>query len=370
MLTPMKRILLLSIALFPWSFLSGNCFVFADMGPVPALSETTHAPKVSAPFDIGALKKNWRTRILAMRERGVMPLVDIESSYNPNKLDARDFARIMDEAGVALLAFSPQVSDKEVKEGKLWSDHARRLVSVDPWRYIPTTTAGIYPAWTEKPKEFLDEQIRRAKEEAYPLLGEFEFRHYPSPRQIKRGETYRDVAIPINGPHGIRLFSFAQESGIPFQIHYEIEDALLAPLEEMLKAYPGARVIWCHLAQIRYQKRSALYSPEYVGILLKKYPNLYFDLAFGGPDSEYPGSGELHARVWENALGRVKGDWVRVISENPWRFLSALDLGGDRMDGLPKNVKTLRLFLESLSPGVQEVVAYKAAWKLLFEEVF
>lgn len=364
----MKRTLTLSIVLIAWFLLSPAYSAPAEMGPVPEASETTQAPKVSVPFNIENLKRNWRSRILALKEKGVLPLVDIESSYSPNKLDARLFARMMDEQGVALLAFSPEVGGKEVKEGKLWSDHPRRLISVDPWRYIPTTTAGIHPAWTEKPGEFLDEQIQHAKKEAYPLLGEFEFRHYPSPRQIKRGESFRDVAIPINGPHGRRLFAFAQESGIPFQIHYEIEDGLLAPLEEMLKEFPGAKVIWCHLAQIRYQKRSKEYGPEYVETLLKKYPNIYFDLAFGGPDSEYPGSGELHARVWENSLGRVKPGWVKVISENPWRFLAALDLGGDRMDDLPKPVRTLRLFLESLSPEVREIVGYKAPWKMLFDE--
>ena len=59
---------------------------------------------------------------------------------------------------------------------------------------------------------------------------------------------------------------------------------------------------------------------------------------------------------------------MRVISENPWRFLAALDLGGDRMDDLPKTVRTLRLFMESLSPEVREIVGYKASWKLLFDE--
>ncbi|MBI5198723.1 MAG: amidohydrolase family protein, partial [Nitrospirae bacterium] len=207
------------------------------------------------------------------------------------------------------------------------------------------------------------------KEDGYPLMGEFEFRHYPSPRQYKRGEMFRDVEIPINGKVGQRLFAFSQESGIPFQIHYEIEDKLLPPLEEVLAAYPGAKVIWCHLAQIRYQASSSIYGPDYVEKLIKKYPNIYFDTSFGSPVSVYPGSGERHARIWED-YGRVKKEWIQVIIAYPWRFLSALDIGGDRMDELPEKSQTLRIFLENLPEGVREIVAYKAAWKLLFNEDF
>lgn len=38
------------------------------------------------------------------------------------------------------------------------------------------------------------------------------------------------------------------------------------------------------------------------------------------------------------------------------------------MDDLPKHVRVLRRFLGNLPPHLQEIVAYKAAWKLLFNE--
>jgi hypothetical protein len=42
--------------------------------------------------------------------------------------------------------------------------------------------------------------------DGYPLLGKFEFRHYPSPRQLKRGELFRDVVVPIMSPQ-VAFFS-------------------------------------------------------------------------------------------------------------------------------------------------------------------
>lgn len=42
---------------------------------------------------------------------------------------------------------------------------------------------------------FVKETIAKDTKDNYPLLGEFEFRHYPSPRQVKCNELYRDVRI-------------------------------------------------------------------------------------------------------------------------------------------------------------------------------
>lgn len=334
----------------------------AELGQLPADGIAYRNAPVALPFDIAALKANWRKRIQAIKAKGILPIIDIESSFNTMKLDLRSLSRSMDDEGIALVAYSSN------SDGRKWSDGAARVVSADPWRYMPTTNAGIYPAWTEAPLEFLEATKQHALADGYPLLGEFEFRHYPSPRQFRRGETNRDVHIPINGPLGHDLFSFAEKTGIPFQIHYEIEDTLLPALEEMLRRYPKAKLIWCHLAQIRYASRSTIYGPDYVRRLIETYPNLYFDVAFGGPDSVYPGSREHHARIWDRAKGGILKEWSDLISHYPWRFLAAMDLGGDRQDQVLEHAQRLRMFLSYLPENAREIVAYKAAWKLLFGE--
>ena len=58
-----------------------------------------------------------------------------------------------------------------------------------------------------------------------------------------------------------------------------------------------------------------------------------------------------------------------MISDFPWRFLAALDIGGDRLNKVEEWSRNLRQFLEALPPDTREIVAYKAAWKLLFNEV-
>lgn len=340
----------------------------AEYSPIPESTKIGKASFAAVPFDLSALKVGWKKRIYAIKEDGKLPIIDIESSFNPGGMDAKTYAKDMDANGIALTAFSAQIDEKKFeKRGTLRHDGARRAVGIDPHRYIPTSTAGIYPAFTEAPEAFVDETIAMVEAENYPLMGEFEFRHYMSPRQYKRSETYRDVTVPINAEAGQKLFAFSNRSGISFQIHYEIEDVLLPPLEEMLAKYPNAKVIWCHLAQVRYASRAKTYGPQYLRHLIETYPNIYFDLAFGNADSIYPGSNEAHARVW-NSGENGKSAWVKLISDYPYRFLAALDIGGDRVDAVGKNTKTLRDFINELPEKTREIVAYKAAWRLLFNE--
>ena len=342
-----------------------------EISPIPTSDNLSAFTKVPTPFDIVTLKNNWHTRVETILKSGVIPLIDVESSFNSGKFDLIDYAKKMDSYGVALIAFSPQIGDNAYeKDAKVWHDAPRSLLNADAYRYVPTTTAATSPAWTKEPVRFVTETIEQAQKQAYPLLGEFEFRHYPSPRQAKRNEFYRDVNIPIDSEAGHLLFAYAQRSGKSFQIHYEQEDALFAPLEKMLQTYPNAKVIWCHLAQVRYGDKAKQYNPAYVKSLIERYPNLYFDLAFGDKDSIYKPSGEHHTTIWDRGNNTLKEEWKQLIEAYPYRFLIAFDIGGDRHDVLPEKVKIARDILKHLSSKTQEIVAYKAFWKLVFGEDF
>ena len=325
------------------------------------------AAQGSGRFDLDRLKNGYLRRLTAIKKAGELPVIDIESSHNPLNIDLPAFVKSMDRAAIAQKALSADQPGKLVAQGETWSHHALELARAFPEHLIPTGNGGIHPAWTRNPDRFLDDNERFIQEHGYPLMGEFEFRHYPSPRQIERGEWHRDVQIPIDGPHGHRLFAFAEKTGIPFQIHYEIEDGLLAPLEAMLARYPRAKVIWCHLAQIRYSARSTRYGAAYLRGLFAKHPNLYVDTAFGGPNSIYKPSGERHARAWDSS-GGLGADWKDLIVEYPYRFLAALDIGGDRVHRVEEWNRNLRRFLGFVPGRAREIVAYGASWKLLFGE--
>jgi predicted TIM-barrel fold metal-dependent hydrolase len=314
------------------------------------------------------LKAGYRRRMTEMLGRKALPYIDVESSANSDELDIEALAKTMDALDIGLMALSATISSQQYKRGVRYDPLSVRLVERYPERFIPVGNGGVPPAWTQDPEAFVAENESQVRDGNFLMMGEFEFRHYPSPRQVKRGED-RDVTVPIDGEIGHRLFRLSEASGVSFQIHYEIEDGLLPPLEKMLAAYPKAKVIWCHLAQVRYIERASRYSPAYVEGLIRKFPNLYFDTAFGGPNSVYPLSRQRHARVWAGN-GGLRADWLELLVAYPQRFLAALDLGGDRMHRIREWDSNFRYFLNRLPAETQHHVAYRSAWKLLFNEDF
>lgn len=318
------------------------------------------APALHAqPFDMTALKPAWKKRLSDTAARGRLPILDLESSYDPDSADRlmKYWATMMDKNGIALIAFSP-LSPKP----------HRSPVLADPARYIPVSPETTY-SFSRDPLKCIEAQIAWTRRDRLPLMAEFYFRHYPSIRQARGADPIRkDIDIPIDGAAGRRLFAFSQESGIPFLIHYDIEDRLLPPLERMLKAYPGAKVVWCHLAQVRYAQRAKRYGPAYVRGLIDRFPNIHFDVAFSEPEVVYVPSGERQARAWDQRTGHLAAEWARLVADHPWRFHAALDLSSDRMETFAVRAKRLRRVLDDLPERVRPIVAYRSSWKLLFGE--
>jgi predicted TIM-barrel fold metal-dependent hydrolase len=319
--------------------------------------------------DLARLKIGYALRLKKILAAGELPYIDIESSCNSTKVDIDFMAKSMDSLNIGLMALSADIGKGMFKKGVRYDDLSERLIEKYPDRFIPVGNGGQPPALAEAPGEFLDAQEKAAQSGRIALFGEFEFRHYPSPRQVKRGELDRDVSLPIDGPVGRQLFKLSEKYNLPIQLHYEVEDGLLAPLENMLLQYPKANVIWCHFAQIRYIERAPRFTPAYADSLLKRFPNLYFDTAFGDAQSMYPLSGQRHARVWGND-GNLRPEWRGVIVSHPRRFLSALDLGGDRLEQIREYDFNHRRFLKRLPDEIRRKVAFRNAWLLLFGEEF
>lgn len=320
-------------------------------------------------IDFLQLKGNYSQRLKKILSNGALPYVDIESSCNPGRVDIGGIAQSMDRLNIGLMALSADIGRNQFEKGIRFDNFSQKLLNSHPDRFIPVGNGGQPPAFTEAASEFLDAQEAAAQQKKIMLFGEYEFRHYPSPRQVKRGDTARDVDVPIDGPTGHRLFSISERTGLAFQIHYEIEDAFLPPLEKMLAQYPKARVIWCHVAQIRFIERNTRYNAGYVDALIKRFPNLYFDTAFADARSVYPLSGQRHARIWASD-GDILPEWRDLIVAHPKRFLSALDLGQDRMERIAEYDRRHRQFLSRLPAETRHDVAYRSAWSLLFGEAF
>jgi len=307
----------------------------------------------------------WRDRIRSIISKNVVPIIDTEATYNI-RIDMDEFVQMMEELGVAQVCFAPH--------GKLGSQYSLRLHHQYPAHIVPTTMDGSSPYWYQHTDRFIADTRRDLATGDFFLMGEFEIRHYPSDAQLRFQKWHRDVTVPIESRAVHELFQLSSETGVAFQMHLEIEDQLLPPLESMLARYPNAKVIWCHLGQIRYPDRSTVYGPAYVRSLIERFRNLHFDLGLTPPNHEYAANGvrdqTIFASKFLNRYGAVLApDWKSVIEDHPERFLAASDTDpGHYRDLVPKIERMRSIVFDQLSPTTRNLVAYQNAWRLLTGE--
>jgi len=300
----------------------------------------------------------WRKRIQSILVQGTLPIIDTEATYG-SEIPADAMAQQMELDGVALVCFAPQFNNPQ--RGSRFS---LEIADKHPGHFVPTTCEGTTDYWFRQEGPFLEATQREARSGNFFLMGELEFRHYPSPAQYKAKKLWRDITIPIDGAWGHAIFQLSSETKLAFQIHYEPEDELLPILEKMLKAYPEATVIWCHAGQVRYPNRQSVYGPNYLARSLSQYPNLFCDLALADPGSRYPGSSFIHNTV-QLSDGSPRPEWKKLLETYSDRFTIGTDIAPDRYADFPRKVLQARKLLASLSEETAACIAFQNAWRLL-----
>lgn len=300
----------------------------------------------------------WRRRIESILGKRRVPIIDLQATYSAKQTNLSKVMAYMDELDVAQTAFA--VAGEQ--DGALSVELHRKY----PEYFIPTTSSGEFPRWWNSPDAFLDVSRAELQTGDFFAMGEHEFRHYPSPEQAAAGRLDRDITVPIDSPIGDKLFAMSAEFQVPFQIHYEIEDALLPALEAMLERHPKALTIWCHLGLVRYPNRNTRYSPAYVRSLIERFPGLHFDLAVSGPKSVYTPSGARDATIFE-PNGKIVDAWLALLEQHPDRFMVATDYRPPVENSMPSYIANLqrKFILDTLSERTRHLVAYGNAWRLI-----
>lgn len=305
----------------------------------------------------------WRRRLESMLERRRVPMIDLQATYVAEKTKLARVMAYMDELDIAQTAFAAAQEPNGYKSVELHRQH--------PEYFIPTTNSGEFARWWTGPEAFLQVVRNDLQSGQYFFMGEHEFRHYPSPEQAAAGLFQRDITVPIDSPAGDMLFALSAETGIAFQIHYEIEDALLPALEAVLGRHPKARPIWCHLGMVRYPQRATRYSPDYVRSLIERFPGLHFDLAVPAPSNVYQPSGARDSTLFDPS-GRIQVGWMELLEQYPERFLAATDYRPPVEASMPHYIATVqrKLILDTLSERSRHLVAYGNAWRLISGETW
>ena len=323
--------------------------------------------------DWPVLKAAVRGRIERTLAEGRLPILDVENSYNDAFMNGPAIQAALDKRGIVAVAWSPEEEERLLKErGVSWWLERWPLMLKDLAARVPGAVLPVPPAGgIQDPasQELAREVLAQAEAGGFPMLGEYFFRHYSSDLDVEVSAP-ADLSVPIDGPFGRELFAYAERTGKPFELHYEVEDALLPALERMLSRYPKARVIWCHAARVRYPGKATRFLRDPAGAvrgLLERHPNLYFDLSSLGL-SVYPGNGQVPTLWWDPQTHHLYPQWERLLVDHPWRFMTALDTGMDRAADNPGKGSLMRGMLLELPPETRRIVAYRAFWKLVFGE--
>lgn len=298
----------------------------------------------------------WKKRIGEILGRGKLPIIDLQATYMAGQTNLQKMIDYMNALDVAQIAFAVANAPNAAPSLELHRKH--------PELFIPTTNSGEFPRWWKNPTQFLAVAEQDLQSGQYFFMGEHEFRHLPSSEQVAAGRKDRDITIDLAGPAGHGLFHLSEKYGVAFQIHYEIEDALLPALESMLARYPNARVIWCHLAQIRHPDRAKKYGPDYIASLIERFPGVHFDLAVAQAGHVYKPTGARDSTLF-NRSGTLEPSWRAILQKFPERFLSASDYRPPIEQHYDINIHRQRSVLGELSPSAQRLVAFGNAWRLI-----
>lgn len=358
-------------------FLAVSVLPVLALEPEDAVSAWQNEP-TTLKYDRNRLVQHWRSRIQGILDKGIVPLVDLESSL-PER-DAGNYLtsamRKMDELGVALIAFDGYQRPRRGKgdgEGYRWSNYIIQIVNAHPDYFIPSTNGGTNKNWLAQKDSYIGQLEQQVKAGQYPIIGELDFRHYLSGHQCRQGRSDRDSNIPLTAENGHRLFRLSEQTGVPFVIHLEPEDQPLADLETMLAKYPKARVIVAHFGQLRFPERERRFTPEFVRSLFTKYQNVYYDLSTGAPGRRYACNNDvLDTVLWEDSLmgqsDRLRPAYKALLIEFSNRFVAGTDYGGGRKplpEHLSERVENLRRILSQLPAEAQHNIGYRNAWLLL-----
>jgi len=364
-----NRIKLVSIALL---------ILFTSVLP----SETPAEEQIQLKYSKAEIENKWRGRIRSFLDKGVIPLIDLLSFLPRQNSESviRWTKEVMDKKGVALISFAGYwESTGPGNRGHRWDYFIHRLVNSDPDRFILTTNKGGNKNWWNQkggnPWDFIDQLEQQVRGGDYAFIGQIEFRHYRSSAQCKAGKTHRDIDIPLNGSNGHRIFKLSSDTGVPFSIHLEPEDAPLEALEEMLQAYPEVKLIVSHFGQIRYPRKQGRFRPKLVKRLLVAYPNLYFDLSTGEPGRFYTCEGHrvLDTVIWKDGTqggqrDTLKPEYKAILTRFSNRFVTGFDYGPlnrQSVGYLKKRIGNIRLILRDLPKEAKHNISYRNAWSLL-----
>lgn len=183
----------------------------------------------------------------------------------------------------------------------------------------PYARRGEIGTWMHDP-DSLKRVTERLKKYKYAGIGEFHAFGDDIKTDVLRG-----------------IIKLARKYDLFLHAHSDVEAVTL-----IFEQWPEARVLWAH---------AGFDDPAAVGDMLRKYPNLWADLAF---------------REDQAPDDKVTEGWRRVFTEFPERMMVGTDtFTPERWPYIPEHASWTRNWLKDLPDDVAENIAWRNAERLL-----
>ena len=243
-----------------------------------------------------------------------LPIFDAHIHYSHDtweRVPPKDAIGLLRKAGVKRALVSSSNDDGTQKL------HAEApeiiLPSLRPYRM-----RGDISTWTRDPAivTYLEERLKKYR---YVALGEFHVHGAEADAPVVR-----------------RVVQLAKQYGLFLHAHSDAE-----AVELLFKQDPAARILWAH---------SGFAQPQKVRGMLRKYRNLWCDLAFRTDHA--PG-------------GKLDADWRAAFMEFPDRFMVGTDTyTAERWPYVVEHANWSRGWLAQLPQDVAERIAYRNGERL------
>ena len=214
---------------------------------------------------------------------------------------------------------------------------------------------------------------RKFKERAEQILrdgavgfGEMSSEHL----SVSPGQAYETA--PPDHPLLLLLADIAAERGVPIDLHLDVVPQAmplplglksppnppelhenLAAFERLLDRNTRARIVWAHAGSDDIGYRT----PELCRRLFEAHPNLYMEIRI---DPLLPGKNSPMSE------GRIKPDWLRLLTAFPDRFLIGSDqhYGSGRIMTGPQRWQMVVLLLNQLPSELRRKIAAENALRI------
>lgn len=324
-----------------------------------------------------------KSRILQFLEAGKLPVIDLTSSinnYNYLEYKLPKLLKQMDDLGVAILGFDAKPPDwMQTKRNYYWTFYSHDLINRYPAYFVLPTNRGNNWNWVHKEGTFMRKLSRELKTGYYDFFGEMPFLHYYTPYQCLTNKwDLEQFYVAADGDVALAAFTLARLARIPIYIHVEKEDWALERISDTIAKFPDVKVLFGHYGRILKPHKSNFKLEDYESIL-KKHPNLYFDLHVNIPNRKHP----CYTSTWKSHIWQVDENHrqtheidpilKQIILKYPKRFITGYVYrfrSGDLNNVIYSKTRETHILLEQLPVEIQHDIAYRNAWFLLTNRIW